>query len=337
MKKNILIINTGGTISSVETSEGVQPKEGLVKEMMQQQSLFFHPEMPNFQLIELEPLIDSSNIGLKDWNHLAGLIENNADKYDGFVILHGTDTMAYTASSLSFLLMNLDKPVILTGSQIPFSALRTDATSNLINALQLSANSELNEVCVYFNHKLFRGNRSTKKSSTQFLAFDSPNFPSLATIGTDIRWQTHLLKESSTKPLTRTELKPSMIANVRLVPGMSNTLIQQLLALKLDGLIIETYGSGNAPTSDEAFLALLKSARNTETIIVNVSQCYQSSAARTTYQAGKKLEEAGVLAGHDLTIEAAYTKLQYLLSLNLSKEQLESQMTKSICGEMSMA
>lgn len=336
MKKNILIINTGGTISSIETSDGVKPKHGIVWKMIEKHCQFFHSEMPSFKLIELDPLLDSSNLGISNWNSLAMLVQQHYDKFDGFVILHGTDTMAYSASALSFMLEGLSKPVILTGSQIPFSALRTDATNNLVNSLQLAANKTLCEVCIYFNHKLLRGNRSTKKSSTKFLAFDTPNYPNLASIGTDVTWHKNLLltKPKDNPPLTVHALNPFIIANARLMPGMPNELLKQLLKLELDGLILETYGSGNAPVEDDSFIALLKEAQKRKIPIINVSQCYQSSPHLSTYQAGKKLLELGVIAGHDLTFESAYSKLYYLLNKGCSYETLQVKMPLSLKGEV---
>jgi L-asparaginase len=314
MDKRVLIINTGGTISAVKTDKGYTPKLGYVKEVMDNLSLFKHKDLPKFDIIEYSPLIDSSNMTIDDWNQIASDIEKNYDVYDGFIVLHGTDTMAFTASALSFVLENLSKPVILTGSQIPLTEVRNDAIDNIISALWLCAHAEIPEVCIYFNQKLLRGNCSTKLSAEHFDAFDSPNCPPLAIMGTKMEIAKHLILPKPRDPFRRQHLFPQLIANFRLFPGFSVEILEGILNQPLKALILETYGTGNAPNQNQAFLDCLKAAIDRGVIIVNRTQCTKGSVQMEQYATGNTLKNIGLISADNMTAEATHARLMYLLS-----------------------
>ncbi|MCC5791366.1 MAG: asparaginase [Legionellaceae bacterium] len=337
MKKNILIINTGGTISSVQTPNGYSPMTGIIEQTLRSIPAFHHADMPDFHIHEYSPLLDSSNMSIKDWNRLAQDIARHYAHFDGFVIFHGTDTMAYTASALSFMLENLAKPVILTGSQIPLSRVRNDAYDNILTSLWLCAHRPVPEVCIYFNQCLLRGNRARKVSSSQFSAFDSPNFPHLAHIGTQIEIQQRLLLPTPQADFRLQCIEPYYIANFRLFPGFSTEILAALLDLPLQGLILETYGSGNAQNTDPRFLSILKNACARGLIIVNCSQCQQGFVHMDQYATGHALAEAGLISGRDMTPEAAHCKLLYLLAKSLPLTQAKERMQHSLVGELSEA
>ena len=336
MTKKILIINTGGTISSVLSKEGYQPATGYIAKALSEIPSLQHPDMPQYELEEYKTLLDSSNMGLSDWNDLARTIEQQYHHYDGFVIFHGTDTMAYTASALSFMLQNLSKPVILTGSQIPLSSVRNDAYDNILTSLWLCAHEPLQEVCVYFNQRLLRGNRSQKVSSYRFDAFDSPNFPWLATIGTQIELRSNLLLQAPEKPFSLQTISSNCIANLRLFPGLSTDILDALLHGPIKGLVIETYGSGNAANNDPHFLQSLRAACERGIVIVNCSQCHQGFVQMQQYATGNTLAQAGLISGYDMTLEAAHCKLLYLFSLGISADEVAQRMQQNLVGELTV-
>jgi L-asparaginase len=334
MKKRILILNTGGTISSVKRDHGYEPALGYVKTALAQIPALKHPEMPTYVIKEYQPLLDSSNMTMSDWNRIASDIANNYAEFDGFVVFHGTDTMAYTASALSFMLENLGKPVIITGSQIPLSEVRNDAADNVITSLWLCAHQPINEVCIYFNQHLLRGNRSQKISAQRFNAFDSPNFPHLASIGISIEVHHDLLLSPPVAPFQLQTISPHYIANIRLFPGFVTDILDYLLQQPLQGLVLETYGSGNAPNNDPRFLSLLKQACERGIIIVNCTQCQQGRVEMEQYATGHSLSQVGLISGQDMTPEAAHCKLLYLLSKNFDIDQIKLNMESNLCGEL---
>ncbi len=336
MDKKILILNTGGTISSIKTKAGYQPAQGHVTKALSAIPAFSHIDMPKYDVHEYEPLLDSSNLNCDDWNRLAADIEAHYDAYDGFVIFHGTDTMAYTASALSFMLENLSKPVILTGSQIPLSELRNDAVDNALTSVWLCAHRPIHEVCIYFNQHLLRGNRTHKLSSTRFDAFDSPNFPHLAEVGTDINMADGLLLPESKLAFQRQELRSVAIANFRLWPGISFDLLEALLNMPIEALVLETYGAGNAPNQSTRFLEMLETACARGIIVVNSSQCIHGRVQMSQYATGHALKEVGLVSGHDMTPEAIYCKLLYLLSKYKKPETIKAKMDKPLAGELSV-
>lgn len=335
MKKRILILNTGGTISSIKTKEGYQPAQGYVEKALKKIPALEHPDMPKYDIKEYKPLLDSSNMTVNDWNHIAYDIAKNYDHYDGFIVFHGTDTMAYTASILSFMLENLAKPVILTGSQIPLSEIRNDAIDNIITSLWLCATQPIYEVCVYFNQRLLRGNRSQKVNAQSFNAFDSPNYPHLANIGINIELNHKYLKAKPEKPFKLQTIAANMIANFRLFPGFASAVLSYILNHPLQGLVLETYGAGNAQNNDPKFLQLLEDACKKGIIIINCTQCFQGQVEMDQYATGLTLKQAGLISGHDMTPEAAHCKLLYLLSKDLKRQEIKGLIETDLCGELS--
>ncbi|MEJ2291406.1 MAG: type I asparaginase, partial [Deinococcales bacterium] len=293
-----------------------------------------HPGLPRFELIEFDPLLDSADMGPKDWERIARAILERYEAFDGFVLLHGTDTMAYTASALSFLLDGLAKPVVLTGSQIPLIEPRSDARENLVTSLLLAAREELAEVCLYLNGLVLRGNRSTKVSASGFDAFASPNEPPLGTAGVTLELRRELLRPPQLGPLRVTRLADVSVAALRLFPGVRPELVRNLLAPPVAGLVLESYGSGNAPSRDEALLEAFAAATARGVVIVNCTQCLRGRVDMGGYVGGGRLREAGVISGSDMTAEAALTKLMWLLSLGLDTGEVERRVQRNLRGEL---
>lgn len=292
--------------------------------------------------IQLDPPIDSSDMNISYWQQIAGSIADNYDKYDGFVVLHGTDTMAYTASALSFMLENLRKPVIITGSQLPIGEVRTDGEENLITALQIAASTDANgwamvqEVAILFENYLWRGNRSTKRSADNFNAFKSNNYAPLAHIGLGIDFNNDALAHYMTRPPLNPRLNmDANVMSIDLFPGISeNVLRHQLSTPDIKGIVLRTYGAGNAPTA-KWFLNLVEEAVKKGIVILNVTQC-PSGTVHSRYQAGGTLESLGVISGRDITFEAAITKLMFLFGIGLSAESVKKYLNTALCGEMTI-
>ena len=334
MRKHIYIAYTGGTIGMKPSDQGYIPAAGFLSETLAQMPEFHRPEMPLFTLHEYDNLIDSSDMNPSDWQRIADDIAANYDKYDGFIILHGTDTMAYTSSALSFMLENLSKPVIVTGSQIPLAELRSDGQVNLLNALYVAANYPIAEVSLFLNNRLLRGNRSRKVDADGFNAFDSPNFPPLLEAGINIRLKAGELATPSDKPLRVSPVKAQPIGMVSLYPGIASEVLKNTLQQPVNALILLSYGVGNAPQSP-SLIAQLNYAKDREIPVLNCTQCIRGRVNMGGYATGHGLQQAGVLSGSDMTPEAALAKLHYLLSKSLSFSQLKSQLTHNLRGELS--
>lgn len=336
----ILIIYTGGTIGMAEN-----PETGLLEPFSFDYLIRNVPKMRkldyDLDYFQFEQPLDSSSIQPEHWNIMARLVEENYQEYDGFVILHGTDTMAYTASALSFMLENLRKPVVITGSQLPISQVRTDGEENLITALQVAAAKDeqempmIQEVCILFENYLWRGNRSTKYSADNFNAFKSNNFPRLAKVGLGISYRRDVLwRPLSDNPLMVHYGMDPNIMMLSLFPGLSDKYVNHILNVPgLKGVVLKTYGAGNAPT-DESFIRVIREAVDRGLVIVNVTQCNNGMVDPSIYETGNGLSEAGVISGRDLTSEAAITKLMFLFGQNYSVDEVKRLMQTPLVGEM---
>lgn len=342
-EKSVLIIFTGGTISMTPDENTGALRPAHIEQFKQFMPELFHSGI-HVDMLPFDPLIDSSDMNPSIWSKLAHLIHDNYNQYDGFVITHGTDTMAYTASALSFMLENLAKPVILTGSQLPVGVLRSDAKENLLTSIEIAAeqdeegNAVVPEVCIFFEAKLYRGNRCTKKNSEHFAAFKSYNYEPLAIAGVHIHYFPHLIHYPDLKaPLKlRTKIDHN-VAILKLFPGISEQTVSAILNTEgLRAIILETYGSGNAPSAKWLFTAL-QNAINRGIIIVNKTQCLMGSVEMGRYEASINLMNAGVLSGYDITTEALLAKLMYLLGENGNEtEEVKRLLQTNLCGEMTI-
>lgn len=341
-KSSVLLIYTGGTIGMKEDPEdgALKPFDfsGIVEEV---------PELRKYALridsFTFEPLIDSSDVEPALWQSLAALIRDRYDQYDGFVVLHGTDTMAYSASALSFMLDNLTKPVIFTGSQLPIGRPRTDGKENLISSVEIAAakdshgRSLVPEVCIFFNSQLFRGNRSTKMNATGFDAFNSPNYPPLATAGISIKYNNgfiHYPKEPWSSFSIHTDLD-TRVSILKVHPGITPEIARHFLCSDATrATIIETYGSGNA-ISKPWFIEIVSEACRMGKVILNVTQCPVGEVNMDIYATGRALKDAGVVSGFDITTESALGKLFYLLGANQDNARVKALLDKNLKGEIS--
>lgn len=338
-KAKILLIYTGGTIGMKKDFE-----TGALKAFNFSKLLQRIPELKlldcEIETISFEKPIDSSNMNPEKWADIATIIEDNYSSYDGFVVLHGSDTMSYSASALSFMLENLSKPVVFTGSQLPIGDLRTDAKENLITAIQIASlrengNPVISEVCLYFEYKLYRGNRTTKTNAEHFNAFISPNYPHLIESGVHLKMNKELflpLKKELKLKVHKT--LDTNVVIVKMFPGMSETVLAAIFNISnLKGIVLETYGAGNAPTEDW-FIRLLTQAIQNGIQVVNVTQCSAGSVNMGQYETSSAMKKIGVISGKDITTEAAITKLMYLLGHTIVQNDFKTVFETALRGEI---
>ena len=335
-RKRVYLINTGGTIGMARTADGYAPAQGFLEAQMRRMPELADPAMPEFTIHELAPLLDSSNMTPQNWVQIAQEIHRHYDEYDGFLVLHGTDTMAYTSSALPFILRNTQKPIIVTGSQIPLCEIRSDGRENLITGLLLAAESEIPEVCLFFGNRVLRGCRAVKTSARGFDAFDSPNYPPLGQAGIDIIIHRERLwrPDAGDAWLHDGHLDSTSVGALRLFPGISARVLENMLMPPIQGLVLETYGVGNGPDQNPEFLAVLKRATDRGVVVVNCTQCLRGAVSMGDYATGAALARAGVISGHDMTTEAALAKLTTLLSSDLPPAEVKRWMARSLCGEL---
>lgn len=335
---NVLIIYTGGTIGMIN-----DPKSGVLVPFNFEQITDHVPELKRlkykFKVHSFDPLIDSSNMSPEVYKEIAQLIQKEYENYDGFVVLHGSDTMSFTASALSFMIENLTKPVIFTGSQLPVNGIRTDAKENFITALEIAAEKRkgkamVPEVCIYFDYKLFRANRSFKYNSEKFEAFRSPNYPILAEAGVYLKFNRNVILKPSGDPIKFHTKLDSAIGILKLYPGIGPEIVKSALSTNCKAIIMETFGSGNTSTQ-KWFLDLLRDAIKSGKLILNISQCKVGTVELGRYETSRELKEMGVVNGYDMTFEAAVTKLMYLLGNVKSQKKIAEYLETDLRGELS--
>ncbi len=334
------MIYTGGTIGMIEN-----PETGALESFNFNHLMKHVPELKKFNYniasYQFDPPIDSSDMEPNDWAKLVKIINYNYESFDGFVILHGTDTMAYTASALSFMLENLSKPVILTGSQLPIGMLRTDGKENLITSIEIAAaknqdgTAMIPEVCIFFENHLMRGNRTTKINAENFNAFRSFNYPPLARAGIHIKYEPHLIRQANPAlPLKPHYLFDTNVVILTLFPGIQESIVTSLLHVKgLKAIVLKTFGSGNAPQKPW-FINQLKEATERGVIIVNITQCSSGAVEMERYETGIQLLQAGIISGYDSTPECAVTKLMFLLGHGLPYDEIRRKMNSCLAGEI---
>jgi L-asparaginase len=332
----VCILHVGGTIGMVHSAMGLQPAPGFLGSHLASAPELAHPDVPPFELVVLEPLLDSADMVPQDWVRIAQAIVDRYDRYAGFVVLHGTDTMAFTASALSFLLPGLSKPVIVTGSQLPLGAVRSDGMQHVVTATILAGGGyRIPEVGLFFDARLMRGNRTQKVGASDFVGFRSANLPPLADAGVQIRINRHLIRPAGTGPpsdvgWTRT---PSVVA-VRITPGLSPRVLRQVMAAPADAVVLETYGAGNFPTRDPELLTVVRDAVDRGAVVVNCTQCQQGWVVQDLYSTGASLAAAGAIGAEDMTLEAALTKLYCLLGRGLTAAEVAERFAIDLAGEL---
>ena len=337
MEKKLLVLYVGGTIGMRASAKGWVPEPGYLEAEMNNIPAFHKPIMPKYRIRELPQVLDSSNMSPVHWMEIAKIIQQEYQKYHGFIILHGTDTMAYTAAALSFYLEGLSKPVILTGSQIPISEPRNDAVENVVSAMLFATNFKVREVCIYFHSVLLRGNRARKIDSNALRAFDSPNLPPLGTGGVYQEIHSDLLldRPKSTKLVVQAHRRVE-VGVIWFLPGLTGTAFETMLSHPFEAVVFMAFGTGNGPSQNEHFLRAVQQAVDRGVVIVDCSQCYKGMVSIFDYETGNALEDAGVISGYDLTPEAAIAKLTHLLGIGLEPKTVQKLMKKSLVGEMTL-
>lgn len=347
-RRHVVVLHTGGTLGMEREATGAfAPRAGALQRALAHLPELDDPRLPTIRLEEFDELLDSSDVRPREWQRMADRVAAAfagtgpdgpgpiARPADGVVVLHGTDTMAYSASALAFLLDGLPGPVVLTGSQLPLVEVRSDARDNLVTSLLLAATPGWAEVAIYLGGGLLRGCRATKVSTHGFDAFASPNLPPLADVGVDVAWRDGLVRPPARGPLRVGRLADVGVVALRLFPGITADTLRNVLRDPVRGLVLETYGSGNAPSRDPELLAVLRDAVERGVVVVNVSQCLRGAVRMGAYAAGRALAEVGVVSGGDMTAEAALTKLLVLLSRGADAAAVADAMARDLAGERS--
>ena len=332
--RKILIINTGGTIGMTKSDRGYIPDLEKFHENLNKMPELSDFEICDWNIVDMAPLLDSSNMTVEDWNKIGGIVDRNYDAYDGFVILHGTDTMAYTASALSFMLENLGKPVVITGSQIPICEIRSDGKDNIIAAVLIASSGIVNEVAIYFRGELIRGNRAIKYSADGFMAFKSPNAPPLAEAGISINYNDAILLPKPEKKFSYQKLDNIPIGVIKVFPGIQFELFSNIMTESLKGVVIETFGAGNIPSHAKSLLPIIEKAFKNGTVVTVCTQCPQGTVLLGAYETSNALKAAGAVSGKDMTTEAAIAKMYYLFSKGYDTKTICELMETSLRGEM---
>jgi L-asparaginase len=333
MSDSVLVLHTGGTIGMVKTDDGAVPAPAALAPYLDAIVEDSRGELPPIEFMELDPPIDSANATPETWRSIAGMLFARREDHAGFVVLHGTDTMAYTSSALSFLLPAFGKPVVVTGSQIPIAQARSDGRQNLIGALQIAGRLDVPEVSLLFGKALLRGVRATKIDASGLDAFDSPRYPALAEIGVDIVVHHSIVRRPQGQALLIAG-PLAHVAAVRLFPGFSASILANVCRPPLQGLIIEAYGAGNGPSDDREFLSAIEAATSKGIVVVVVTQCVRGSVQPGAYETGSALMRAGAVPGFDMTSEAALTKLAVLLGQDFGSVDVSEMMQHDLAGEL---
>ncbi|AVZ78921.1 L-asparaginase 1 [Zoogloeaceae bacteirum Par-f-2] len=332
-RPRILVLYAGGTIGMVPSARGYRPMADFAAVLRRQLAAF--AGLPAWEVVELAQPIDSANLQPAHWREIAAELVARWEEWDGFVVLHGTDTMAWSASALSFMLQGVDKPVIFSGAQIPLGQPRSDAPANLQGALALAADPRIREVAIYFGNRLLRGNRSRKVHADRLAAFESPNYLPLAEAGIGIVVHEDRLLRPRAREFRLPVFDPSAVAALTVYPGLSASVLEALLAdPALRALVLCSYGVGNAPTADAPLRTLLGAAVARGVVVVNITQCATGSVVPGSYATGSALAEIGVVAGANLTLEAAFAKLHVLIACGLDAAQIRTQFCRPVCGEL---
>lgn len=332
----VCVLHVGGTIGMADSPDGLVPQRDVLERYLASMPELRRPDVPRHHVEVLEPLLDSADMAPRDWLRIAKAIVARDAEFDGFVVLHGTDTMTHTASALSFLLDGLRKPVILTGAQLSLEHVRTDGREHIVTSIILAGTTKIPEVCIYFASRLLRGNRSQKIHNTDFVAFDSGNLAPLATVGARISVADHLVrKRGRGLPISLSfSVEPQVVA-LRVFPGLSKTLLDTVLE-GADGVVLETYGAGTFPHRDRDLLEAISKATSatSPTVVVNVSQCHGGVVDQATYASSRALAHAGVVSGVDMTPEAALTKLYCLFAAGHAPDDVRRMVGEDLAGEL---